>query len=150
MFCVKIDNFSRNSYFQVGRLHVSVRVLILVCILLRPVFVHLKMSYPLKDLNLHLYQRFWYSLIHIITPLSSHTEIEDTSFHQELYATNQYCWVNNFKSTILCQVFVHPKLNLLCPQLWPSLGAPVTGGYTCNPYSHNNDNHRKFDVWKPK
>ena len=28
-----IENFSRNSYFQVGGLHVRVRVLILVCAL---------------------------------------------------------------------------------------------------------------------
>ena len=30
-----------------------------------------------------------------IIPLSNHTKIEDTCFDQELYATNQYCWVNN-------------------------------------------------------
>ena len=63
-----------------------------------------------------------------IIHLSNHTKIEDTSFHQELYSTNQCCWVNHFKSTIWCQVFVHPTLNLLCPPHWPSLGAPVTGG----------------------
>ena len=31
--CQNIENFSRNSYFQVGGLHVRVRVLILVCAL---------------------------------------------------------------------------------------------------------------------
>ena len=29
--CQNIENFSRNSYFQVGGLHARVRVLILVC-----------------------------------------------------------------------------------------------------------------------
>ena len=38
-----------------------------VSILLQPVFVHLRMYYPFKNLNLHLYQRFWYSLIHILS-----------------------------------------------------------------------------------
>ena len=44
---------------------VTVKIKCCKSILLRPVFVHLRMSYPLWDLNLHLYQRFWYSLIHI-------------------------------------------------------------------------------------
>ena len=30
--CENIENFSRNSYFQVGGLHVRIRVLILVCV----------------------------------------------------------------------------------------------------------------------
>ena len=101
----------------------------IACILLWPVFVHLRMSYPFKNWNLHLYQRFWYSLIRISSLYQITQKNEYTSFHQELYATNQYCWVIHFKSTILCQVFVHLKFNLLRPQHWPSLGAPNSNFY---------------------
>ena len=38
--CQNIENFSRNSYFQVGGLHVHVRVLIIVCAIYIVSFVH--------------------------------------------------------------------------------------------------------------
>ena len=41
-----IENFSRNSYFQVGGLHVSVRVLILVCAINRLVLQWLLLPTP--------------------------------------------------------------------------------------------------------
>ena len=96
-------------------------------ILLRPVFVHLRRFYP---------QRFEPTCILTIVEfynayiicLLNHTKIEYISFQQESYATKHYCWVNHFKSTIFCQVFVRPKLNLICPTHWLSPSTPFTGG----------------------
>ena len=91
--------------------------------LLRPVFVHLRMSYPLKDLNLHLYKTILVFYNTYIIPLSNHTKIEDTSFHQELYATNQYCWVNHFVPG-----FRAPKVQFTLPSTLTIAGCSVIGG----------------------
>ena len=49
--CQNIENFSRNSYFQVGGLHVYVRVLILVCTPLSMVLTLLRTSTEASEGN---------------------------------------------------------------------------------------------------